>query len=37
MDGTTVLQNTSTRLEVRDNIPVSTAPRRFIRLQVTRP
>lgn len=36
-DETTILQDTPTLLEVRDNIPVSSAPRRFIRLQVTRP
>ena len=35
--GTTILQNTPTLLEVRDNVPVSGTPQRFIRLQVTRP
>jgi hypothetical protein len=35
--GTTILQDTPTLLEVRDNIPIGSAPRRFIRLQVTRP
>ena len=35
--GTTILQDTPTLLEVRDNVPVSGAPQRFIRLQVTRP
>lgn len=35
--GTTILQNTATRLEVRDNVPISGANHRFMRLQVTRP
>ncbi|MFO1484957.1 MAG: metallophosphoesterase family protein [Verrucomicrobiaceae bacterium] len=34
---TTILQNTPTLLEVRDNVPISIAPRRFMRLQVSRP
>ncbi len=36
-DGTIILQNTATLLEARDNVSLSNAPRRFIRLQVTRP
>ena len=35
--GTTILQETPTLLEVRDNVPVSGAPQRFIRLRVTHP
>ena len=34
---TTILQDTPTLLEVRDNVPVSGTPQRFIRLEVTRP
>ena len=34
---TTILQDTPTLLEVRDNFPISGTPQRFIRLQVTRP
>ncbi len=34
---TTILQNTATLLEVRDNTPITGTPARFIRLQVTRP
>jgi autotransporter-associated beta strand protein len=33
---TTVLQNTATTLVVRDNLPITAAPRRFIRLRITR-
>jgi hypothetical protein len=32
----TILQDTATLLEVRDNVPIGSTPRRFIRLQVTR-
>lgn len=35
--GTTVLQDTPTLLEVRDNIPIGGTPQRFIRLQISRP
>lgn len=35
--GTTILQNTPSLLEVRDNVPISDASRRFMRLQVTGP
>lgn len=35
--GTTVVANTSTLLQVLDNTPLSGAPRRFIRLKVTKP
>ncbi len=34
---TTILQNTSTVLQVRDNTPITNAPHRFMRLQITRP
>ncbi len=34
---TTILQDTATLLEVRDNTPITGTPARFIRLQVTRP
>lgn len=34
---TTILQNTATLLEVRDNTPITGTPARYIRLQVTRP
>lgn len=34
---TAILQNTSTLLEVRDNVPISGTPRRFMRLRITRP
>ena len=34
---TTLLQNTPTLLEVRDNTPITGTPARYIRLQVTRP
>ena len=36
-NGTTVEQNTANRLQVRDNAPLGSAPRRFMRLHVTRP
>ena len=35
--GTTVVQNTTTMLQARDNTAISAAPSRFIRLNVTRP
>ena len=35
--GATILQDTPTLLEARDDIPVASAPQRFIRLRVTRP
>ena len=35
--GTTVLQDTPTLLEVRDNVPVDGSPRRFIRLEISHP
>ncbi len=35
--GTTILQDTPTFLEVRDNVPVSGSQQRFIHLQVSRP
>lgn len=34
---TTILQDTPTRLQVRDNVPSSSAQRRFIRLRLERP
>lgn len=34
---TTILQDTPTLLEVRDNTPITGTPARYIRLQVTRP
>lgn len=34
---TTILQDTPTLLEVRDNTPVTGTPARYIRLQITRP
>ena len=34
---TTIIENTSTLLKVRDNTPMSGAPKRFIRLRVTSP
>ncbi len=33
----TVLENTATRLKVRDNVPLTSGGKRFIRLQVTTP
>ena len=35
-DGTTVIQNTATVLQVRDNMLVNGAAKRFLRLQVSR-
>jgi hypothetical protein len=32
---TTVLTDTATTLKVRDNVPVATQPKRFLRVQVT--
>ncbi|HZQ45864.1 MAG TPA: DNA/RNA non-specific endonuclease [Verrucomicrobiae bacterium] len=36
-NGTTIDQNTSTMLQVHDNVPVGSAGERFIRLRVSRP
>jgi hypothetical protein len=36
-ENVTVLVNTPTLLKVRDNVPVSSATRRFMRLQITSP
>lgn len=36
-NGTFPMQNSSTILQVRDTMPVSGTPRRFLRLQITRP
>ena len=34
--GTTIIQNSATQLQVRDSVAVGSAPKRFIRLQVSR-